>query len=153
MLSSSRDRPCTPPQSFSPANYETTLDVAIYHPVHPADPRHWAIHILSPRRRGTLHQVRDDVGGRGYYVSGVRWRVSPRSARLFRRSTYIGRIRYYQVRLVRRLVQRWRVNNRSQRWDCQAWVVELGFALRRAGLLRLRWRGARGMMREREYWQ
>ncbi|KAI5918634.1 hypothetical protein F4810DRAFT_690945 [Camillea tinctor] len=72
---------------------DTTFDVAIYNPTDERDPHHWAIHIRSPTRRGSIHQVYDNVGGRGYYLGAVRWGIRPNLAQLFNQAIYIGRIR------------------------------------------------------------
>jgi hypothetical protein len=104
---------------------ETTLDVAIYHPIDHHDPHHWAIHITTPRRTSTLHQIHDDIGGRGYYVAPIRWNIRPQRAHLHRVSIFIGRIPWYALNRVRRLIQRWQVNNSSRTWNCQEWVVEI----------------------------
>ncbi|OTA54208.1 hypothetical protein K449DRAFT_439617 [Hypoxylon sp. EC38] len=86
--------PSPPPAEFYlPHNIDTTLDVAIYRPIDPRDPHHWAIAITSPTHRKSVHQIHDDIGGRGYYVADARWRIRPNRARLFRVSVFIGRIR------------------------------------------------------------
>jgi hypothetical protein len=61
--------------SYRPANLETTFDVVLYRPTDRRDPHHWAIHVTSPTHRSTIHQVHDDIGGRGYYVAGVPYGV------------------------------------------------------------------------------
>lgn len=151
-----RQRRETPPSGsppYDPASMETTFDVVIYHPIDNRDPHHWAIHILSPQQDGSIHQVHDEVGGRGYYVADLRLNIQPQQARLHRVSIFVGRVRWNRLERVRRFVQRWRVNNRSETWNCQVWVVEIIWALVRAGLLRVRWRGLRRLMRMRENWQ
>jgi hypothetical protein len=72
------------PRRYDAANRETMLDVAIYHPLDRRDPHHWAIYILSPTRRGSIHQVQDDIDGRGYHVARVRWNIRPNDARMHR---------------------------------------------------------------------
>ena len=151
-----RQTPSRRPAVVLPLNprRQATFDVAIYRPIDRRDPHHWAIHIVSPvRRRGTIQQVEDEVGGRGYFVSPVRWRIAPNRASRHRVSVIVGYVRRRDVGLVRWIIQNWPVNNRSSRWNCQRWVIELVWALFRAGLLRCRWRGIRRIMRMREYWQ
>jgi len=150
-----RRRQATPPliSLYRPSNTDTTLDVVIYHRIDQRDPRHWAIYILSPRREGSIHQIFDDIGGRGYYVAPVRLNVQPQQARLHRVSVFVGRIRWRNLGYVRRFVQQWRENNRSDTWNCQSWVMEIVWALARADLLEVRWRGLRRVSAMREHWQ
>lgn len=137
----------------------TTLDVAVYHPFidednpRERDPHHWAIHVLSPRRRGTIHQVEDDVGGRGYFVAPVILGKRSSKATKYRGAISLGRIRWVHVRRVRRIIQRCVVNNSSRTWNCQRWCLDVFVVLRRAGLLRVRWRGVRRLLELREHWQ
>ena len=86
-------------------------------------------------------------------MAPIRWRIQPRRARLFQCAVLVGRIRWMHVLAVRRIIQGWPTNNDSSTWNCQRWVIELVFALSRAGLLRVRWRGVRRALRMREYWQ
>ncbi|KAI1110831.1 alpha/beta-hydrolase [Nemania sp. NC0429] len=152
-----RYRPARSPsphrRQYQPHNMDTTLDVAIYHPTDQRDPHHWAINIRSPMSRGTIHQVYDNIGGRGYYVGDVRWHIRPNSARLFRQAIFIGRLRWLYLRRIRRLIQSWPVNNTSIHWNYQRWIVEIVYWLWNAGLLVVRERSLRRLMRMREYWQ
>lgn len=153
----SRRRTFSPPNSpispFHPANLETTLDVAVYRPTDCRDPHHWAMHITTPRRGSSTHQVHDDVGGRGYYVALPRFNIRPHRARLHRVSIFVGRIPWYHLNRVRRMIQRWRVNNTSTIWNCQSWVMEIILELRRRRWLVVRRRALERLVGGREYWQ
>jgi len=138
---------------WDPFNMETTLDVAVYHPIDRRDPHHWAIHITTPRRTSTLHQIHDDIGGRGYYVAPICWNIRPQRARSHRVSIFIGRIPWGALNRVRRLIQRSQVNNSSWTWNCQAWVVEIIRGLERLGHLQVRERGLMRLLQLREHWQ
>jgi hypothetical protein len=109
--------------------------------------------VRSPTRRGTIHQIYDNIGGRGYYVGDMRWHIRPNSARAFRQTVFIGRIRWLHLRRIRRLVQSWPVNNVSTHWNCQRWIIEIIYWLWNAGLLVVRERSLRRLIRMREYWQ
>jgi hypothetical protein len=58
-------------------------------------------------------------------VAPIRWNIRPQRAHLHRVSIFIGRIPWYALNRVRRLIQRWQVNNSSRTWNCQEWVVEI----------------------------
>jgi hypothetical protein len=145
--------PNSPISSYHPANLETTLDVAVYRPTDTRDPHHWAIHIITPRRGSRTYQVHDDVGGRGYYVAPPRFNIRPQRARLHRVSIFVGRIPWYHLNRVRRMIQRWRVDNRSTTWNCQSWVMGIILELRRRGWVAVRRRALERLARGREYWQ
>ncbi|KAI0864127.1 hypothetical protein F4860DRAFT_465005 [Xylaria cubensis] len=101
-------RPSRPPYFPNrPRNSDTSLDVLLYRPIHVRDPRHWALHVRSPRGRGSVHQIYDDVGGVGYYVAPVRWGVVPSRARQFAEGVHVGRVRRWHLRRVRRIIQSW----------------------------------------------
>ena len=116
---------------------------ARYRPTDTRDPHHWAIHIITPRRCSSTHQVHDDVGGRCYYVAPPRFNIRPQRARLHRVSIFVGRIPWYHLNRVHRMIQRWRVDNRSPTWNCQSWVMEIILELRRRGWLVVRRAGFR----------
>jgi hypothetical protein len=141
-----------PNRARARGRYAVALDVALYRPIAP-DPHHWAMHVRSPRARTTLHQVADEPLGRGYYVDQIRWRVRPSRAGRFRTAIFVGWIRWADVAYVRHFIQQWDVDNVSTTWNCQEWVVELVFALLRARLLEVRWRGLTRLLSMRERWQ
>ena len=151
----SRQRTFSPPNSlissYHPANLATTLDVVVYRLTDTRDPHHWVIHIITPRRCSSTHQVHDDDGGRGYYVAPPRFNTRPQRARLHRVSIFMGRIPWYHLNRVRRMIQRWRVYNRSTTWNCQSWVIEIILELRRRGWLVVRRRALERLVRGREY--
>ncbi|KAI0381409.1 hypothetical protein F5Y04DRAFT_255439 [Hypomontagnella monticulosa] len=101
-------RPGRPPYSRNrPYDSDTSVDVLLYSPLDARDPRHWALHVRSPRGRGSVHQIYDDDGGAGYYVAPVRWRVEPSRARLFTEGINVGRIRRWHLRQARRIMGIW----------------------------------------------
>jgi len=46
--------------------------VALYRPIDSREPHHWAVYMQSQRLQGSIQEVYDDVGGRGYYVAEMR---------------------------------------------------------------------------------
>lgn len=155
--------PSTPPNqrfrtSTSPSRHVTregvAIIVAVYRPVDPRDPRHWAIYIASPTRRRTIQQVGDEVGGRGYYVQPVRWGIHPGRATLHYRSIPVGTMRRRHVAWARRMIQHQPVDNQSTTWNCQTWVLSCLTALYRVGVLgRLHRRGMRTLAQLVQRWQ
>jgi hypothetical protein len=130
---------------FHPQNVETNLDVAVY------KTGHWALHLLPPRGHLiSLHQVNNNGDGRGYYVGPTRWACAPWKSRLHEVTIFVGRIRWKHLRLVRRLMESWPVNNTDSDWCCRTWVWEILDELKKKGWLMARWRGLK-RLREFRY--
>ncbi|KAI0446201.1 hypothetical protein F4803DRAFT_504899 [Xylaria telfairii] len=84
------DRWTTPRSRDTRQPRDATFRVVLYRPTDRRDPRHWAVHIMSPTNRGTIHQVCDNVGGCGCYVADERWGVEPERARLYVGAVLVG---------------------------------------------------------------
>jgi hypothetical protein len=128
---------------FRPRDVETNLEVPVY------KTGHWALYLLPPRGRLTsLHQVNNNGDGREYYVGPTRWACAPRKSRLHEVTIFAGRIRWKHLRLVRRLMESWPVNNNDPEWCCRTWVWEILGELKKKGWLVAR---GRGLKRLREF--
>ena len=121
---------------YHPRNVETTFDVAIY------KTGHWVAYLVPPRGRPTsLHQVHNNADGRGYYVAPTRWSCAPKKSCLHQVAIFAARIRWKHLLRVRRLMNKWPVNNVDIDWCCQRWVLEIIDELIRRGWLLARDRG------------
>ena len=103
----------------------TQVWVALCRPVDPHDPRHWALLLQSPTRRGTVHQVGDDVGGVGYFLERPRALTRPERSSRCERRIFCGRIpAQYSITDIRRLIQHHPVDHNSELCNCRRWVED-----------------------------
>ncbi|OTB05172.1 hypothetical protein M426DRAFT_11015 [Hypoxylon sp. CI-4A] len=90
-----------------PYGSDMFLDVLLYSLLDACDSDHWAVYVRSPRGRGSVHQVHDDVGGVGYYVAPLHWDVVLSRARQFTEGIYVGRIRRLNLHWARCIMETW----------------------------------------------
>lgn len=120
-------------------NVETCLDVAIF------KTGHWGLNLLPPfGRPSSYHHVVNNDDGRGFYVDPTRYNFSLKKCRLHEVAIFVGRIRWRHLRQVRKLMEKWPVNNCGREiWNCRSWVLEILEELQRRGWLLPRERGLR----------
>ena len=102
----------------------TQVLVDIYMPSHPDDPHHWAIFLESASHGDVILQIADDKGERGYYVDDPVENKKPQRSGRLEACILVGSVAAYNHAMAKALIQATPVDNDSNTWNCQAWVLE-----------------------------
>ena len=88
------------------------------------DPHHWALWVSSPNGEDIILQIEDDKGGRGYFVAPPLRGKQPQQSSRCEEIIPCGTIPEdcYNDAVV--LIESTPVDNESETWNCQAWIME-----------------------------
>jgi hypothetical protein len=114
---------------------QAAVYVAIYRPAQTGSARHWAIYIRNEHGQSTLHQVENDFNSGAFRVARRRVDVRPEDSRSWIRDVGIGRVNVAHLQAIRNIIQGQPVNNESETWNCQTWVIEVLERLEQEGYL------------------
>ena len=131
----------------------TSVSVAIYDVFDVRDPNHWAIHLDSPKKGHVILQVQDEKKGVGYYVAPARYGKSPEASGRYLRSYVVGHVSSSNHDAAETLILGTPVDNNSNVWNCQAWVVEALDSLERNGLFKWDKKVKAEILSQRQDWQ
>ncbi|KAL6923044.1 hypothetical protein ACHAPO_006527 [Fusarium lateritium] len=131
----------------------TTVNVSIYATFDQRDPNHWAIYLENSSAGDVILQVSDDKGGVGYYVETPMYGKQPQRSARHEASIEVGTIssKYHDYAINE--INSQPVDNKSQTWNCQAWVVEALDHLEEIGIFQWKSGVKSEVLGRRQHWQ
>ncbi len=131
----------------------TAVYIAIYRPLDPRDPSHWAIYLDNDRKASVIVQVADDKNGIGYYVEPPIYGKYPERSRHHEINIAVGTIRTADHDEAVAMILETPVDNVSSTWNCQAWAIDALNYLEEQGLFTWSRSGHSATLQRRQYYQ
>lgn len=131
----------------------TQVHVAIYATYDDRDPNHWAIFLDNSQEGTVILQVADDVAKQRYFVDQPIHNRRPNNSGRHEHSVEVGEIApgYHEFAVGE--LKTVPVDNESQTWNCQAWVVEALDHLEQIGIFEWKAAGKKDVLERRQHWQ
>ncbi|KAK1978307.1 hypothetical protein LZ30DRAFT_599450 [Colletotrichum cereale] len=126
--------------------------IAIYHVYDERDPNHWAI-FLGQNEREVILQIGDDKGAAGYFVEEPIYNKQPQRSNRHKESVAVGSIDSSNFDAIVAIIQNTPVDNISNTWNCQAWIIEALDNLSNLGLFQWDQRSKQMILQKRQHWQ